>query len=391
MRNIIGSPTGGDDFFDRHSEIRQLRTELDNDANILLTAPRRVGKTSLALKLCDVLRQEKWCAAFFDAESCTDETEFVEALIRALREKEINLEGVHRVQGWLGDLRKYFDSVGGNLFSVKFRTDQGSFDDQVRSLFDQPAKEGWKLLIVVDELPVMLNRLLMEDKGAERAREFLHWLRELRQAYRGSVQWMLLGSIGLNSFTETRGLTATINDLTAVSLGAFLEVDAHAFLEKLGDDNYYPLSYEIRSRILEIVGWALPYHLQLMFHALRELEGSPSATGVDRAFESLLDPAKSIYFDTWRQRLAEQLEPAGAAMAMSLLTELCRHNAGRTRPQLHSFLMRRNPTVDPEAVQQQLSALIQILQRDGYLAVEGGKYLFRSFLLREYWRRREVL
>lgn len=196
--------------------------------------------------------------------------------------------------------------------------------------------------------------------------------------------------IGLNTFTETRGLSATINDLTPISLGAFLEADAHAFLEKLGEDNQYPLPFDVRSRILEIVGLALPYHLQLMFHAMRETDGAPSIPGVDRAFESLLAPDKSVYFDTWRQRLAEQLEPDGAAMAMSLLTDLCRYNAGRTRPQIRSFLMRRNPTADPEAIAQQLAGLLQILQRDGYLALEGNKYLFRSFLLREYWRRREV-
>jgi hypothetical protein len=31
-----------------------------------------------------------------------------------------------------------------------------------------------------------------------------------------------------------------------------------------------------------------------------------------------------------------------------------------------------------------------MLQRDGYLLEEHGRYAFRSFLLREYWYRREV-
>jgi len=29
-------------------------------------------------------------------------------------------------------------------------------------------------------------------------------------------------------------------------------------------------------------------------------------------------------------------------------------------------------------------------QRDGYLLESAGRYAFRSFLLREYWHRREV-
>ena len=109
MRNITGSPTEGADFFNRHSELRQLRTELDNDANLLLTAPRRVGKTSLALKLCELRRKEKWEAAFFDAESCSDEASFADRLVRALSEQKIKLEGIQGVQAWLGGLRKHIE------------------------------------------------------------------------------------------------------------------------------------------------------------------------------------------------------------------------------------------------------------------------------------------
>ena len=53
MRNIIGNPVEGDDFFDRPEILALLRRELENLANILLVAPRRVGKTSLVIRLCE--------------------------------------------------------------------------------------------------------------------------------------------------------------------------------------------------------------------------------------------------------------------------------------------------------------------------------------------------
>ena len=77
-------------------------------------------------------------------------------------------------------------------------------------------------------------------------------------------------------------------------------------------------------------------------------------------------------------------------MANTLLTELCQHKNGRTRAQLLDLLMRKSPYSNPDETKNDLSTVLQILQRDGYLASEDSKYLFRSFLLREYWRMREV-
>ena len=52
MHNLIGKPAKGEDFFDRERETRRLWDRLDTD-NVLLLAPRRVGKTSLMYRLRD--------------------------------------------------------------------------------------------------------------------------------------------------------------------------------------------------------------------------------------------------------------------------------------------------------------------------------------------------
>jgi hypothetical protein len=46
------------------------------------------------------------------------------------------------------------------------------------------------------------------------------------------------------------------------------------------------------------------------------------------------------------------------------------------------------PSADVDKVEEQLARLLIVLQRDGYLLADRGRYAFRSFLLREYWRRR---
>ncbi len=52
--------------------------------------------------------------------------------------------------------------------------------------------------------------------------------------------------------------------------------------------------------------------------------------------------------------------------------------------------MSTRQSADPAAVEEQLSRLLLMLQRDGYLLESDSSYAFRSFLLREYWHRREI-
>jgi len=48
----IGPPATGDDFFDRETLLEDLWEAVD-EGSVLLAAPRRVGKTSLMLRMRD--------------------------------------------------------------------------------------------------------------------------------------------------------------------------------------------------------------------------------------------------------------------------------------------------------------------------------------------------
>ena len=54
MRNIVGAPVQGLDFFGREHELGRLHQDAQNQ-HVLLLAPRRVGKTSLLLALAQRL------------------------------------------------------------------------------------------------------------------------------------------------------------------------------------------------------------------------------------------------------------------------------------------------------------------------------------------------
>src|SRR4051794_2493316 len=97
MRNVTGSPVEADDFFDRPNDVARLQRELANGANILLTAPRRVGKTSLVLRVCALERNAGRSAVFINVEGCHDELAFAEKLVDGLIECGLHPEALGRL------------------------------------------------------------------------------------------------------------------------------------------------------------------------------------------------------------------------------------------------------------------------------------------------------
>jgi uncharacterized protein len=390
MRNIIGSPVEGDDFFDRPHILARLRRELDDQANILLVAPRRVGKTSLVIRLCDLWRSDHLRkAVFFNVEGRSDEFAFAEKLIDELSKAQLKPEVLARATQVFSKIRQGLGGVGLNVPGLEVSlgaaadADHSTLRKVLESVFRNIEDGDHQVLIAIDELPEFLLTLQKADHGSERVTAFLHWLRELRQTFHKKIRWVFLGSIGLESFVADQKLQKLINDLQVFTLEAFSAEEADAFLTSLGTSNGLALEMTEREEIIRRVGWPLPYHLHLVFHELRDL---PSRS-ISAAFDSLLEPQKLSYFDTWHERIEVQFSPSDNAACKTILRHLCKHPAGRKRQQLHAALM-ANTSADAEHVKEQLYRLLIVLERDGYLHETGGRYAFRSFLLREYWRRR---
>lgn len=333
-----------------------------------------------------------------NVEGCHDELAFAEKLVDGLSESGLHpepLSGVsllfRRARQALGGMRVGAAGVDMEMSSAE-DADHSTLGRAVESIFRKIESGGKPVLLVIDEMPELLLALGRDEQGTERVSRLLHWLRSLRQTHRKHVRWIFLGSIGLDSFIDDRNLRKAINDLTPLSLEALTPIEADQFLEVLGKDNNLPLSADQRGRIINRVGWPLPHHLQIVFHALIDSGATEAnAAAIDAAFHHLLLPNNISQFDTWRQRLEEQFDVSDATAAKDILRHLCQHADGRERAHVLNALMSTRQTSDPSAVEDQLARLLLMLQRDGYLLESAGRYAFRSFLLREYWHRREVL
>ena len=225
-----------------------------------------------------------------------------------------------------------------------------------------------------------------------RARDFLHWFRNLRLGpyARDNIRWLLAGSIGLDTVTARLDMGDTINDLPLRSLGPFSERAAGDFLAELAASYDVSLSPATRRHIVTRIGWPIPYYLQLIFSELLELSRREQCAlgkaAVDRVFDDLLRPEKKGYFDYWRQRLSEELGRLDGTLAINLLNSVAANPAGTTRRNLASLLTKR--IQDPDERDQRLRYLLDVLVGDGYVTSAAGRYRFRSPLLREFWVRR---
>ena len=392
MRNITGTVAEGEDFFGRDKEQRQMWSKLQDNANLALLAPRRVGKTSLLKRLKATANHHGYRAVYLDVGDAADEWAFVERLSQAVLAEAGNELILQKLEG--NPLLQYFKNIkkiGGFGFSVeKEQQQQARWDKLGQSLLAALDATDGRWLVQIDELPVFLLKLLQPESDAARqgAREFLYWLRRLRGDYT-QIQWIVAGSIGLDAVAERYRLSDAVNDLTIFHLQAYDEPIADHFLQALAQSYPLALPLEVRAYIIDRVGWPIPYHLQLFYAGLRDhCDGRTSATreDVDAVFENLLQPAHSSYFDTWRQRLQDELGRPDSDYALGLLNAVCLDPAGVSRDTLGLWLGAK--LNDPEAKDYKLRYLLNVLDGDGYLIEDKGRYRFRSFLLREYWRRR---
>lgn len=398
MRNVVGNPVSGMDFYGREDELRRLDRTIRNGNHVLLKAPRRVGKSSLMAEFARLLRGDNWAVAESDVQQCEDEASFLECLYRAIQKSDVTIPADHEVGALIKKFRSLLrgTSVKAKDVSVTFGSDADvGWEQAATSLGDLIPRLAIdrEVLITLDELPIFLAKLLRTDDGTERVRRVLDWLRSVRQACGSKVLWILCGSIGLDSFVENQGLEGTINELTGFPLDAFTPEDASGLLQKLAehDEEIDTLSNEVIDDMINRVGWPIPYYLQLLFHELMTLpmnlrsDSFPSTTDVETAYQAATQ-ADSL--GHWASRLNDSLEPSAISRVKLLLSTLARNPAGLTTDDLMFALVAAATQTDADTLKDNLRQHLRLLEDEGYLIHQDGSWAFRSFLLRDYWHRR---
>lgn len=386
MKNIIGPPVTGDDFFGRNNEFDYVWQLIKSGNNLVFPSPRRVGKTSFALKLLEKAKKEGWQTISINLEKNNGEKEFVETFVDELK-KLSYWETIKESGGKLFDLLKQF-KPSFEYNDVKVSLDwQSNKEDVYKQLADLLDHEK-PTLIFMDELTVLLSNIINQEDGRRNVAAFLHWMRDLRIKSDSKIRWIFCSSVGIENFTFTHHISDAINDTSDYFLKSFDAQTSKAMLQKLSNDNELALTTEIQEIIIEKLSFCLPFFLQLMFekinylHKIEDLNVDSQIVTI--AYNALIEEK---HFNTWVERIDEQYGDLGNA-AYTLLRHICQAKEGSKRKSLVAVLSKK--IQDSEEVEKKVSSLLYMLKNDGYLIEQNNLYLFRSPLLRDFWFNRFV-
>jgi len=390
----VGNKAQGGDFFDREREREELWRYLEGN-HILLSGPRRLGKTSLLQRLAEEADERGWLPMLVDVQGIDTAGAFVTELNRAFPDGSV--KGYLRVAG------AKIDGLLKRLKKVELKIPGGVGGGlELQALPDTPwARPAQNLqkrlspipaLILIDEFTVFLEKLLARDRAETEC--LLGWLRAWRLGTGVACRFVFSGSIGFHTLLDRHDPVTSINDAYDFRLRPFRREAALVMLAEEVRREGWKASEEVLAYLCERAGWLSPFYLNLLLTSAldaardRELEtGAADRTlrpgDVDDAYDRLL--ANRSRFSHWYQRLRRDLPQPELGYALDTLAYTASSDAGLTRRQLLNRLQKREP--DPDLRARCLDTALLKLEEDGYLGNQDQRFLFLSFPLRDYWKR----
>ncbi len=385
VSNKIGPPVEGNDFFGREKEIRLANKLLDRGHSLLLSAPRRIGKSSLAKKLIDEKKKQGWKCVYIDLEETDTEDGFLRLVIDAFSNNEIWRQVVSDAAKGLKSIFNKIEKV--SVGPVEFDLGQREEKENLYKNLKELVNHEKDTFIVVDELTLFLGTLNKTRNGIEKVTYILNWLRSPRQVKGTKIRWLFCGSVGLRNFTSSKNLSYTINDLTEFSLDELDRKEASGLLLELSKSEKIRMSNNVIDYILDKLSWNIPYFIQVIFSKLSEEYYEELTTdSVDAAYKKL---CSENYLGTWSERLVEYQEHE--MPARQILKELSTRPSGAERNALLDKLMTGQDPSKVDSMDLTLSKVLDMLENDGYIMRNGSLRTFRSPLLRDYWLNKFVL
>ncbi len=385
----IGPPVTGEDFFDREELLNQM-WEVLGKGSILLTAPRRVGKTSLVLRMRESPRNG-FQVVYVTVEDLSSSDQLATELVIKASEARKDDHSI---------LKKMLYTFVSNIEEMEIW--------QIRLKLREQLKRDWqvsgrnalldmlnpdvRLVLVIDELPLMiLNMRRKGGKGIDQeAVELLGWLRKLRQDpdTGKNLAMVITGSIGIEKVVSHLKASVAINDLHRKEVGPFDPVTAQHFAERLFASRNVEVDEATMEALVSETGTYIPIFIQIMVQAIsNEIRSRRVAATPDLVRwcyeERVHGPEYRHHFEDYYERLDRHYTPDESRAAKRILRELALTDEGLSKSAVQALYVHE---LGPNADLGALDLLITALENDFYME-RGEKVRFKNKWLRDWWRR----
>ncbi len=397
-----GAPVDPVDLRFRAAFVVELWQTLRN-GHVVLTAPRRTGKTSVMDHLRDH-PENGFSVVSINVQDLTHPADFFQVLLDGFHDAHPAFVRDKLAAGWglvSGVLGKV-EQIGAGGFKIALRRSDPDWRTNWRQHGDtflaQARKSGVPILFIIDEFPDMLLNLSREDGGL--LREFLAWLRTQRQnpaPSRDSIRWLVGGSVNLAGTLDALGMVDLINDLEDVSLPPLTARDVETFVTEMLSGRNVPFDDDVPQRFISQLGCPIPLFMQMATQDLYRLWKRERRrivpSDVDAVFDAMiLGSAARTGLQHFHSRIGRYYANPKHSIAHALLGQVSMSGSGLRRATLlqetERALADLGIALAAHERRQLFNRLLLDLENDFYIVeVEEGVYDFASGVLKSWWRK----
>ncbi|MBD5770298.1 ATP-binding protein [Marinomonas colpomeniae] len=363
--------------------------------SVILTSERRIGKTSIIRKMKEEPR-ESITVILRDVEGISTIKEFVTRLVDDLSSHQAmttkGIELLKKVRNELSD-SKFFG------VTVAKKADPDwifVLEDMIKKLANIYEAEDRKLLLIWDEFPWMLQKII-KNEGNTAAANLLDNLRLARQNH-SRVRMIFTGSIGLHHVLQDLKAASLANeptnDMQTINLSPLkLEHSIELTNQLLEGENLVAVEEDFAKALSQAVD-NVPFYIHHMINAFLN-KGDNIATQniepmIQDAFVDANDPWHLRHYDERLQEYyGEQYQ-----FYQVILDILAQEEQGLDYEKLNNLLL-LSPTVtnnqtlmDYLDTKNFLLEALRLLAADHYLTKdsENNTYNFSFSLIKQWWR-----
>ena len=377
---------------------RTLRT-----GHVVLTAPRRTGKTSVM----DYLRdhpENGFSVVSINVQDLIHPADFFQVLLDELHDAYPDFVRDQLAAGWalLSGVLGKIDEIGVGGFKIALRGGDPNWRANWRqhgdTFLSQARTTNVPILLIIDEFPDLLLNL-SRTNGAL-LREFLAWFRTQRQnpaPARDSIRWLVGGSVNLAGTLDALGLVDLINDLEDVSLPPLTDADIETFVKEMLGGRDVAFDDDVPQRLISRLGRPIPLFMQMATYDLYRMwkreRRKIVAADVDGVFDAIIvGSAARTRLQHFQSRINQYYADPKRSIAHVLLGQLSMSESGLGRATLFQeterALVELGVTLPVHERRQTFSRLLLDLENDFYIVeVENQIYDFASGVLKSWWRK----
>ena len=371
--------------------------------HVVLTAPRRTGKTSVMDYLRDY-PENGFRVASINVQDLTHPADFFQVLLDAFHDAHPDFLRDQLAAGWglVSGVLDKIESIGAGGFKLALRGSDPDWRENWRRHGDtflaQARVTGVPILFIIDEFPDMLLNLSREDERL--LREFLGWFRTQRQnpaPTRDSIRWLVGGSVNLAGTLDALGLVDLINDLEDVSLPTLTDEDIATFVTDMLGGRGVPFDGDVPQRLIARLGSPIPFFMQIatqnLYRRWRREQRRIAATDVEVVLdEMIVSSAARTQFQHYYSRIRQYYPDPKRSIAHALLGQISLSESGLRRATLRHeterVLAEFGATHPAHERRQLFNQLMFDLENDFYIVeVEEGIHDFASGVLKAWWRK----